>query len=135
MLAVYICVKTLRSPTNMSSPNFRRNVVTSTRIECPRPLKMKALRSFEIQKLLTKEHGVTHSSHFRLLSTVHVLAVSITSSRLCLPRVGNTLRKVFGKPINSQWMHFVTSIGVTVELRSRLNVTCVVFEEEVRTAQ
>jgi len=45
------------------------------------------------------------------------------------------LGKAFEKPRNSQWLHFVTAVGVTVELWPKLNVTCIVFEDEVRTAQ
>jgi Arc/MetJ family transcription regulator len=45
------------------------------------------------------------------------------------------LGKAFEKPRNSQWLHFVTAVGVTVELWSKLNVTCIVLDDQVRTAQ
>ena len=120
----------------MSSPKFQKDVVTSTRIKGPNPLKVKAPRSFETSATInegTRRH--TQLQRHRLLSAEHVLVVSITSSRLCLPRVEKTLGKAFEKSRNSQWLHFVTAVGVTVELWPKLNVTCMVFEDEVRTAQ
>jgi len=120
----------------MSSPKFQKDVVTSTRFKGPNTLKVKAPRSFKTSATInegTRRH--TQLPRHRLLSAEHVLAVSITSSRLCLPRVGKTLGKAFEKPRNSQWLHFVTAVGVTVELWPKLNVTCIVFEDEVRTAQ
>ena len=109
--------------------------MTSTSIKGPNPLKVKAPRSFETSTIIneaTRRH--TQLPRHRLLSAENVLAVSITSSRLCLPRVGKTLGKTFEKPRNRQWLNFVTAVGVTVELWPKQNVTCIVFEDEVRTA-
>jgi len=65
----------------------------------------------------------------RLLNAEHVLAVAIVSSRLCLPRVETTLGKALGKPRNSQWLHFVTAVGVAVELGPGLNVNYIQFKD------
>jgi hypothetical protein len=119
----------------MSSPKLQKDVVTSTTIKGPKPLKVKAPRSFETSATINEGTRRHTQLRRRLLSAEHVLAVSITSSRFCLPGVGKTFGKAFEKPRNSQWLHFVTAVGVTVELWPKLNVTCIVFEDEVRTAQ
>jgi hypothetical protein len=60
---VHRLTSTLRSPTCMSSPNFRRDVVTSTKIKGPRPLKIKTLRSFGTSATEGTRHPTQLSRH------------------------------------------------------------------------
>jgi hypothetical protein len=120
VLAVYICVtSTLRSPTSMSFPNFRRDVVTSTRIRVQDPDN----ESITIFRNL--------GNYYRRDTTSHIAPSSSSVTRstysgrfdykftvLFTPHKKD-LGKTSGKPRHSQWLHLVTAVGVTLELKPR----------------
>ena len=108
-------------------PNHGIRTVPSTRSVAHRArARVTCARCIDMQRAQASHTAPTSSS----VSAEHFLALSITSSRLCLPRVGKTLGKAFEKPRNSRWLHFATTVGVTVELSPKLNITCIVFEDE-----